>query len=75
MRLIQILIITVVLLSIILAIVFLQKQNKPKDKNSSQPSERQVEIPPKRTARIFISVIGISIVALCTTVIVFHFVD
>ncbi|MXZ56709.1 MAG: hypothetical protein F4077_04955 [Gammaproteobacteria bacterium] len=75
MRFIQILIVSVVLLAIILAIVFLQKQNKPKNKDANQQSEARVDIPAKRTAKIFIGVIGISIVALCTTVVVFHFVD
>lgn len=75
MRLIQILIVTAVLLAIILAIVFLQKQNKPKDKDAKQQSESRVDIPAKRTARVFIGVIGISVVALCTTVVVFHFID
>ncbi|MYC25665.1 MAG: hypothetical protein F4X56_07095 [Gammaproteobacteria bacterium] len=75
MRLIQILIVTVTLLAIILAIVFLQKQNKPKDQDAKQQNEALVDVPAKRTAKIFIGVIGISVVALCSTVVVFHFVD
>ncbi|MYD44833.1 MAG: hypothetical protein F4W92_00550 [Gammaproteobacteria bacterium] len=75
MRFIQILIVTVILLAIIFAIVFLQKQNKPKDNEVKHQSEKQVDIPAKRTAKIFIGVIGVSVVALCTTVVVFHFLD
>ena len=75
MRLIQIIIITVILLAIILSIVFLQTQNKPKNEDANPQSERLVNVSAKRTARIFIGVIGISVVALCTTVVVFHFVD
>ena len=75
MRLIQILIITVTLLAIILAIVFLQKQNKPRDKGENQQNERPIDIPAKRTAKIFIGVIGLSVVTLCVTVVIFHLVD
>ena len=75
MRFIQILIITVILLAIILAIVFLQRQNKPRNKDDKQQSERTVDIPTKRTAKVFIGVIGISVLALCVTVVIFHFVD
>lgn len=74
MRLIQILIVTAILLAIILAIVLLQKKNKPRDKDEIQKSERTVDIPAKRTERIFFWVIGIAVVALCVTVVVFHFV-
>ena len=74
MRLIQILIVTVILLAIVLAIVFLQKKNKPGDGDENQKSERTIDIPAKRTEWIFFGVIGISVVALCVTVVIFHFV-
>ena len=74
MRFIQILIITVILLCIILAIVFLQGQNKPKNTNAKVQRERLNDVPANRTAKIFIGVIGISVVALCVTVVVFHMV-
>lgn len=75
MRLIQIIIITVILLSIVLAIVLLQKQNKPKNTDTKKLSERQTEVPANRAAKIFIGVIGISVVALCVTVVIFHLVS
>lgn len=72
MRLLQIIIITVILLSIVLAIVFLQKQNKLKGTDTEKQVEPQSDIPARRTAKIFIGVIGISVVALCVTVVIFH---
>ncbi|MXZ43478.1 MAG: hypothetical protein F4Z01_00615 [Gammaproteobacteria bacterium] len=74
MRLIQIVIITVILLCIVLAIVFLQKQNKPKSTDEEPRNEQDTDVSTRRTAMIFIGVIGISVVALCTTVVVFHMV-
>lgn len=74
MRLIQIVIITVILLCIVFAIVFLQKQNKPKSTDEEPRNEQQTDVSTRRTAMIFIGVIGISVIVLCTTVVVFHMV-
>lgn len=71
MRFLQILIVVVILLSIVLTIVFLQDKNKPQ-RNDEQPSASEDESAVNRSAKIFIFVIGISIAALCTTVVVFH---
>ena len=72
MRFLQIVIIAVILLCIVLAIVFLQGQNKPKNTNAEMQQKRLTDVPANRTAKIFIGVIGISVVALCVTIVVFH---
>lgn len=72
MRFFQILIVVLILLGILLAIVFLQQKDKPKDTDDLQPVEGQTDISVNRSAKIFFVVIGVSIVVLCGTVIVFH---
>ena len=72
MRFFQIVIIVLILLGIFLAIVILQQKNKPRDTDAKQPDEGQTDVSASRSAKIFFVVIGVSIVLLCVTVVVFH---
>ena len=74
MRFIQVLIITVILLGILLAIVFSQEKNRPKNTSESRQDKQQTDTSINRSAKIFVGVIGISVIALCVTVVVFHMV-
>ena len=73
MRFLQIAIITAILLAIVFAIVFLQKKDSQK-RVDSQPDLQHTDRSSTRTATIFISVIGVAVLALCVTVVVFHMV-